>query len=101
MSDIAIQYLPISAFDAKCLASHLGVAAHEIALHHFPDGEMRVTVGPATSTVIVYASLHQPNEKLIALLFATESLRRQGSQRPGATGSLFLLHASGNRFPRR
>lgn len=81
MSDIAIQYLPISAFDAKFLASHLGVAAHEIALHHFPDGEMRVTVGPATSTVIVYASLHQPNEKLIALLFATESLRRQGSQR--------------------
>jgi ribose-phosphate pyrophosphokinase len=81
VSDIAIQYLPTSASDAKRLALHLGVAAHEIALHHFPDGEMRVTAGPATSTVIVYASLHRPNDKLVALLFAAEALRRQGSKR--------------------
>jgi ribose-phosphate pyrophosphokinase len=33
------------------------------------------------STVIVYASLHRPNDKLIALLFAAESLRRQGAKR--------------------
>jgi ribose-phosphate pyrophosphokinase len=81
VSDIAIQYLPTSASDGKRLALQLGVSSHEITLHHFPDGEMRVTVGPATSTVIVYASLHRPNDKLIALLFAAESLRRQGAKR--------------------
>lgn len=81
MSDIAIQYLPSSAADAKRLASKLGIAAHEIALHRFPDDEMRVTVGPTTSTTIIYASLDRPNDKLIAVLFAAEALRRQGSKR--------------------
>ena len=32
------------------LQSRLGVPMHEIALHRFPDGELRVTVGPAAST---------------------------------------------------
>jgi ribose-phosphate pyrophosphokinase len=81
VSDIAIQYLPSSTADAKRLASKLGIAAHEIALHRFPDGEMRVTVGPTTSTTIIYASLDRPNNKLIAVLFAAEALRRQGSKR--------------------
>jgi phosphoribosylpyrophosphate synthetase len=48
VSDIDIHYLPTSASDGKRLALQLGVSAHEITLHHFPDGEMRVTVGPAT-----------------------------------------------------
>ncbi|MEH6952757.1 ribose-phosphate pyrophosphokinase (plasmid) [Nitrobacter sp. NHB1] len=81
MSSITIQYLSSSAADAKRLASRLGIAAHEIALHYFPDGEMRVTAGPATSTTIIYASLDRPNDKLIAILFAAEALRRQGSKR--------------------
>jgi ribose-phosphate pyrophosphokinase len=81
VSSISIQYLPSSAADAKRLASKLGIAAYEITLHRFPDGEMRVAVGPATSTSIVYASLDRPNDKLIAVLFAAEVLRRQGSKR--------------------
>jgi ribose-phosphate pyrophosphokinase len=50
-------------------------------LHRFPDGELRVTVGPAATTSIIYASLDQPNEKLLALLFAAEALRRNGARR--------------------
>jgi len=42
---------------------------------------MRVTTGPAAETTIVYASLDQPNDKLIALLFAAEALRRSGAKR--------------------
>ena len=54
---------------------------HEIAIHAFPDGEMRVTVGPASATTIIYASLDRPNDKLIALMFAAEALRRGGAKR--------------------
>ena len=76
-----LQCLPSSAGEAARLAARLGVALHEIALHRFPDGELRVTVGPAAATTIVYASLDQPNEKLLALLFASEALRRGGARR--------------------
>ncbi len=50
-------------------------------MHRFPDGEMRVTVGPAASTTIIYASLDQPNDKLVALVLAAEALRRAGAGR--------------------
>lgn len=81
MSTIAIQSLPSGASDAKRLAARLGLPLHEIALHRFPDGEMRVTVGRAATTTIVHASLDQPNDKLLALLFAAEALRRGGAKR--------------------
>ena len=72
---------------------------HEIAIHRFPDGEMRVTVGPASAVTIIYASLDRPNDKLIALLFAAEALRRGGAKRLVLAGALSLLHAAGHRFP--
>ena len=81
MTGVAIQSLSSGASDAKRLAALLGLPLREIALHRFPDGEMRVTVGPAASTTIIYASLDQPNDKLIAILFAAEALRRGGAKR--------------------
>ncbi|MGA9092343.1 MAG: ribose-phosphate pyrophosphokinase [Bradyrhizobium sp.] len=81
MSNVAIQSLSSGAADARRLASLLGLPLREIALHRFPDGEIRVTVGPAAATTIIYASLDQPNDKLIALLFAAEALRRAGTRR--------------------
>jgi len=81
VSDVAIQCLPSGAGEAGRLASLLGLPLHEIALHRFPDGEMRVTVGPAAATTIIHASLDQPNDKLIALMFAAEALRRAGTKR--------------------
>lgn len=81
MSAVAIQCLPTGAGDARRLAALLGLPLREIALHDFPDGEMRVTVGRAASTTIVYTSLDRPNDKLLALLFAAEALRRTGAKR--------------------
>ena len=81
MSAISIQALPTSARDAARLARRLGVPMHEIAVHAFPDGEMRVSIGPAAPTTIVYASLDRPNDKLIALVLAAEALRRTGCRR--------------------
>jgi ribose-phosphate pyrophosphokinase len=81
VSKIALQSLPCCAADARRLAALLGLPLQEIALHRFPDGEMCVTVGRAAATTIIYASLDQPNDKLIAILFAAEALRRAGAKR--------------------
>jgi ribose-phosphate pyrophosphokinase len=59
----------------------LGVPLHRLEIHAFPDGELRVSAWPPSAISIVYASLDQPNDKLLALLFAAESLRRNGCQR--------------------
>jgi ribose-phosphate pyrophosphokinase len=81
VSVATIQCLPTSTRDATRLASRLGIPLHEIAIHRFPDGETSITAGPAAPTTIIYASLDQPNEKLIALIFAAEALRRGGGKR--------------------
>lgn len=81
MNATVVQSLPSSSHDAARLASRLGVPFHEIAVHRFPDGEIRVTTAAAGSTTIIYASLDRPNEKLIALAFAAEALRRGGARR--------------------
>ncbi len=81
MTNVAIQYLPDARNDAMRLAKHLEIAAHEISLHRFPDDELRITVGPAAVTTVIYASLDRPNDKLVALLFAAEALRREGAKR--------------------
>ena len=78
---VAMQSLPSSSRDAAAVAARLGVPFHEIGVHAFPDGEIRVTVGPASTTTIIYASLDRPNDKLIALMFAAEALRRGGAER--------------------
>lgn len=78
---ISLQSLPEGAADAARLAAKLGVPVHTIDVHRFPDGELRVTVGPAAATTILYAPLDRPNDKLIALLFAAETLRRGGAKR--------------------
>jgi ribose-phosphate pyrophosphokinase len=81
VSAVAIQSLPSGAADATRLAACLGVPMHEIGLHRFPDGELRVTVASAAATTILYLPLDRPNDKLLALLFAAEALRRDGARR--------------------
>jgi ribose-phosphate pyrophosphokinase len=63
------------------LAARLGVPVDEILIHKFPDTELKVSVAPPAPTVAVYAPLDRPNEKLLALLFAAEALRRNGARR--------------------
>ncbi|HTL63773.1 MAG TPA: ribose-phosphate diphosphokinase [Pseudolabrys sp.] len=81
MNRPAIHALPAAIKDAERLASRLGVPLHPIDVHSFPDGELRVTVGQTSATTIVYAPLDQPNDKLLALLFAAEAFRREGARR--------------------
>ena len=81
MTAVALQCLPSAAETARRLAGRLGLSLHEIDIHRFPDQELRVTVAPAAATTLIYASLHQPNDKLLALLLASEALRRGGARR--------------------
>ena len=81
MNGVAIQSLPSSVSDATRLATRLGVPMHRMELHQFPDGELRVTVGPTAPTTIIYAPLDRPNDKLLAIQFAAEALRRNGAKR--------------------
>jgi ribose-phosphate pyrophosphokinase len=78
---ITMQSLPSSVEDAARLALRLDLPMHRIDQHSFPDGEIRLTIGPASPTAIIYASLDHPNDKLVALLFAAEALRRGGCKR--------------------
>jgi ribose-phosphate pyrophosphokinase len=78
--------LPFNAFRLpqamqRDLHRGLAVPMHEIELHRFPDGELRVRVGPAASTTIIYIAFDQPNDKLLTVLFAAEALRRDGAER--------------------
>lgn len=64
------------------LASELDLEHRPFALHRYPDGEILVTgPGSASRTVILYCSLFEPNEKLIALMLAADTLRRAGAAR--------------------
>ena len=81
MTTASIQSLPSSGTEAARLGACLGIPIYPIAIHKFPDGELRVTVALPSPLTIVYGSLDWPNEKLLALLFAAEFLRRNGAQR--------------------
>lgn len=69
-----------SAGRAQALATALGCAYAPVAVHHFPDGESRVTV-PAVPPghVVLHRSLDAPNAKLVELMLAARTLRELGA----------------------
>lgn len=81
MGRCQLQYMPGSAKSAIALAAILGIEAAPVSLHRFPDGELRATVSSPEPTTVLYAAFDPPNEKLMAVLFAAEALRRNGCQR--------------------
>ena len=81
MTDCVLQCLPSAAREARQLAGRLGLGMSTIAVHRFPDEELRVTVGQAAATTIVYTPLDRPSDKLLSILFAAEALRRGGAKR--------------------
>ncbi len=81
MSGASLHFLPESRDAAKKLAASLDIPVHEIAVHRFPDGESRVRVHPVKGTAILFASLNDPNEKLLHLAFAAATLRNDGATR--------------------
>lgn len=81
MSGASVHFLPDSRAAAEELADCLSIQAHEIFIHRFPDGESRVRIFPVDGTAILFASLNDPNEKLLHLTFAAATLRKDGAKR--------------------
>ncbi len=66
----------------KRLATALGLPFAPLEVHHFPDGESRVTVPPSPpADVILALSLDRPNDKLVELELAAATLRELGARR--------------------
>ena len=64
---------------AEQLAKSLSLPLKIIAKHQFPDGETKITLPiDLPKKVIICRTLDQPNEKLIELIIAAASARKQG-----------------------
>ena len=85
-------YFDDQAVAAQDLAREAGLHARSVARHRFPDGELRLTLpfgdpaagdaeGRVPDTVVVYRSLHDPNEKLVELLLLAGQARAWGVRR--------------------
>ncbi|MAL77988.1 MAG: phosphoribosylpyrophosphate synthetase [Sneathiella sp.] len=81
MKTVSLHFLPGYREIAKGLSMSLGVDAYPIEIHKFPDGESKVRVEPSTGTVVIYASLDHPNEKLLHLALAAATFRELGANR--------------------
>jgi ribose-phosphate pyrophosphokinase len=70
---------------ARALADACGLRSAEVACHRFPDGELRLTLPfcdtDAPPQLVVYRSLHEPNEKLLELMLVASQARAWGVQR--------------------
>lgn len=66
---------------AQQLATALPCESQIIKIHHFPDGESKITL-PATlpHTVILVRSLDNPNAKLVELIISAECARQNGAK---------------------
>ncbi len=67
---------------AQRLAEALQANYQEVNHHAFPDGESLIQVPTELPVhVILVRSLHQPNSKIIELLFSASALRKHGAKR--------------------
>ncbi len=78
---LSLHYLKSDAVAAKRLAAQMNIACHAIKIHQFPDGESKIQVEPSKGTAIVFASLNDPDRKLIHLAFAASALKDHGASR--------------------
>ena len=78
----AIYTFPSYQHQGQQLANALELECYQISVHHFPDKESLVTLPEKKSEhVILCLSLDYPNNKLIELLLACKTLRKQGIKR--------------------
>lgn len=74
-------YFEDEAVPATRLAEVAGMQATLVECHRFPDGELKLCLPtPLPEQVVVFLGLHQPNEKLVALLLAARTARELGAQ---------------------
>ncbi len=66
---------------ATAAAGAAGLSLAVVDRHRFPDGEWRLRLPDALpARVVIWRSLHQPNEKLVELLIAARAARELGAR---------------------
>ena len=66
---------------AQAAAQAAGLSLAVVSRHRFPDGELRLQLPPALpARVVLWRSLHHPNEKLVELLLTAQTARTLGAQ---------------------
>jgi ribose-phosphate pyrophosphokinase len=79
---VELHYFPDSAPIGRRIARSLGVPAHGVKLHRFPDGESLVRLQRASAShAVLVRLLHAPNAKIFEVLLAADALRRNGARR--------------------
>jgi len=77
-----VLYFDDESAPALQLAEAAGFAAAEVSRHRFPDGELRLRLPERLpAQVVMFRSLHRPNEKLVELLLAANTARQLGARR--------------------
>ena len=70
---------PDSHRQAAAVAQALALPYVEVGVHHFPDGESRITLPECSGDhIVVVRSLDRPNDKLVEVLLLTRALRERG-----------------------
>lgn len=77
----SLHYLPGNKIAAEQLGHLLDAPVYPIDVHEFPDGESLVRVQPVNGDVILFASLNNPDQKLIRVALAANALRDNGASR--------------------
>lgn len=74
-----------TAIDTKKICKHLGYETGEIEIRQFPDEEtyVRINSDILNRQVIFLVSLDKPDNKILPLLFAAETVRELGAQKVG------------------
>ncbi len=81
MGDALVLFFDDEKDAALRFAQAAGLPAAAVDRHRFPDGELKLRL-PASlpAKVHVYRSLHDPNEKLVELLFVAQAARGLGAK---------------------
>ena len=67
---------------ASALALETDLPLAEVEIHHFPDGESKITLPAKLPRHVVFCrSLDHPNAKLVELMLAARGARAQGAER--------------------
>ena len=92
--------LPESDSMASRLARQIGAELGCLTLHDFPDGESYVKVDSeiASRDVVILASLHHPNDKLLPLLLLADTARELGATRVGLVAPYLAYMRQDTRF---
>lgn len=85
-------------------AERLSSAAHgdmgRVVTRDFPDGEtyLRLDTSPASRDVVLVATLHRPNDKLLPLLLLADAARQLGATRVGLVAPYLAYMRQDARF---